>query len=58
MKRFMYKFRRHNKVLQILGVIMLVIGLILVLKIIPAQLWLFILGLVLIIMGWFFFRIQ
>lgn len=56
MRRFMYKLRKYEKIIQILGIILAIIGLVLVLKIIPIKLWLFLLGCVFIVLGWFFFR--
>lgn len=56
MRRFMYRLRKYEKVIQILGIILAIIGLVLVLKIIPIKFWLFLLGCVLIMFGWFFFR--
>ena len=55
MRRFKYKFRRFNKIFQILGFALSAIGLIIILKTIPTQLMLFFLGLVLTFLGWFFF---
>ena len=56
-KRIMYKLKRYNKLIQVLGIILSVIGLVLVLKIIPIKIWLFVLGLMLIAVGWFLFRL-
>ncbi|WP_187287392.1 hypothetical protein [Gottschalkia acidurici] len=57
MKRFIYKCRKYNSLIKILGIILGIIGAILVLKIIPVKIWLFILGLTLIGVGWTFFRL-
>ena len=57
MKRFIYRCRKYNNLIKILGIILGIIGAILVLKIIPVKIWLFILGLTLIGVGWTFFRL-
>ncbi|NMB09696.1 MAG: hypothetical protein GX982_03270 [Tissierellia bacterium] len=57
MRRLIYKCRRFGGAIRLLGIVLGIIGTIIVLKIIPTTIWLFILGTLLICIGWIFFRL-
>ncbi|MGO1367866.1 MAG: hypothetical protein ACTHVE_11870 [Senegalia sp. (in: firmicutes)] len=57
MKKFIRKYhlhrKKHNK---IIGIVLGVIGMIIIIQVIPVGLWLLILGILCLMLGWSFFR--
>mgnify|MGYP006277688593 CR=1 FL=1 len=51
--RFHYYKRKYNK---IIGIILGVIGAIIIIQVVPISVWLLILGLLCVLLGWIFFR--
>ena len=56
MKLNMRKYRFKRKPRKILGIVLAVIGTIIIIKVIPIQFWLLMLGVLFILLGWVFFR--
>lgn len=55
-----WKFRRHiidGSIKKILGIALAILGVIIIIQVIPIRAWIFALGLLLICLGWFLFKI-
>lgn len=57
MKKFIRKYHCHRKKYnRIVGIILGVIGMIIIIQVIPVGLWLLVLGILCLVLGWSFFR--